>query len=485
MNQKCNTPVTAGVEKVSQMDSTRSTTVSNDSNSNNNINNDIPTLSKIVDATTTTTTTTSTTTTTTAITTTTTTTSNSSTTSLVKEEESENPKKQNVTKENTSNNEELPSKTKITIDKKSTHRNQQDEKAAQEKKENKVKKDSHGKDTNINDDDDHGQYPSQESQKSQKSQEPQETQEPQKPQKPQNELDEKIAIIKKWLKDCDAILIGAGAGLSVAAGLSDADLNFEVVFKDFIEEYGMTSIYAGAFTPFPSPEEKWAYYARNSVVYIDAPSKPLYHKILKLVQPHDYFILTTNVDGQFEKSGFLQNQVFATQGDFTHLQCSVPCHDQLYESVDHLKEMVRQTRRRKIPTSLLPTCPKCGQPMVSHLRMDQSFVMNEDWYRQNEAYHQFVQRYQDKKLLLLEFGVGFNTPSIIRFPFERQTMNHEKWTLVRLNKDYPGLILQNAREDTVNDWKYLQSLPLKNEFQHRFIPIADDINEVIDRLLEE
>jgi len=302
---------------------------------------------------------------------------------------------------------------------------------------------------------------------------------------PTNELSEKLKIIKRLLKESDSILIGAGAGLSVAAGLSDSDLKFEEKFKDFIDVYGFTSIYSGGFYSFSTPEEKWGYLSRNCVIYIDTQSTELYENIFKLVKDKEYFVLTTNVDGHFEKSGFDTNKLFATQGDFVNLQCSVPCHNKLYESVDLLKEMVRKTKDRKIPTELIPKCPMCGQPMTTHLRVDGAFVMDDYWYQQNEAYTNFIKANKDKKVLLLEFGVGFNTPTIIRFPFERETMNNEKWFLVRFNKDYSGLILQgNWDYDTINDWETIKSYHLKNNFQDRFIPISEDINKVIKALLE-
>ncbi|ORX83281.1 A1pp-domain-containing protein [Anaeromyces robustus] len=299
-----------------------------------------------------------------------------------------------------------------------------------------------------------------------------------------DELSMKIDIIKKLLKECDGILIGAGAGLSVAAGLDNKGLHFEENFKDFIDSYGITDLYSGGFYPYQTPEEKWGYFSRNCVTYIDSKPTKLYKDILKLVKNKNYFVLTTNVDDHFEKGGFDTDKIFATQGDFIHLQCSVPCHNKLYESIDLLKEMVARTKDRKIPTELIPICPKCGEPMTTHLRMDHSFVMDDYWYQQNERYINFINNNKDKKILVLEFGVGFNTPSIIRFPFERYTMNNENWYLIRFNKEYSGLIVRDYDDTTLNDWKILKSIKYKNDFQNRFIPISEDINEIIKRLLE-
>ncbi|KAG4105591.1 DHS-like NAD/FAD-binding domain-containing protein [Neocallimastix lanati (nom. inval.)] len=303
-------------------------------------------------------------------------------------------------------------------------------------------------------------------------------------QQEKDELTQKIELIKKLIKESDSILIGGGAGLSLAAGLDNEGLKFEENFKDFIEAYGFTDLYSGGFYPFKTIEEKWGYFSRNCVTYIDATATKLYKDLLRLVKEKDYFVLTTNVDDQFEKAGFPSQKIFATQGDFTHLQCSIPCHNKLYESIDLLKEMVSKTVDRKIPTELIPKCPRCGKPMTTHLRVDNAFVMDEYWYQQQAAYEAFLHRNEDKRLLLLEFGVGFNTPSIIRFPFERQTMQHEEWHLVRFNKDYAGLIVRGYPGDTLNDWAMLKTLRYPNHFQDRFIPVSEDLNEVVKRLLE-
>jgi len=299
-----------------------------------------------------------------------------------------------------------------------------------------------------------------------------------------SELNKKIEIIKQLIKDCDCVLIGAGAGLSVAAGLDNKGLKFEENMKDFIDAYGFKDFYSGGFYPYKTQEEKWAYFARYFVCYLNSKSTELYENILKLVKEKDYFIITTNVDGHFEKSGFDVSKMFATQGDFINIQCSVPCHDKLYESTELFKEMVAKTKDRKIPTELLPKCPKCGKPMRTHLRENEAFVEDDYWYQQSEKYLDFLKRNKDKKVLLLEFGVGFNTPTIIRFPFEKRTTENKNWNLVRFNHDYSGLTMESGFSfKVVNDWSTIKSLKLKNDFQNRFIPISEDINLVIKQLL--
>ncbi|OUM56642.1 hypothetical protein PIROE2DRAFT_18648 [Piromyces sp. E2] len=298
------------------------------------------------------------------------------------------------------------------------------------------------------------------------------------------EIYEKVEIIKSLINDCDCILIGAGAGLSIAAGLDNKGLKFEERFKDFVDAYGIKDFYSGGFYPFKTKEEKWAFFARYFVTYLDHESTKLYENILKLVQNKDYFIITTNVDGNFEKSGFNPDKIFEMQGDFISIQCPTPCHNKVYESIDLFREMVKKTENRKIPTELLPKCPKCGEIMRTHLRENSAFVEDDRWHQQNKAYLNFIKKNKNKKMILLEMGVGFNTPTIIRFPFEEKTINNKKWNLIRFNKEYSGLIAHTTRGiDVINDWEIIKSLKLKNDFQQRFIPISEDTNEIINKLL--
>ncbi|ORX87445.1 DHS-like NAD/FAD-binding domain-containing protein [Anaeromyces robustus] len=300
----------------------------------------------------------------------------------------------------------------------------------------------------------------------------------------EDQLSRKIESLKKLISDCDCVLIGAGAGLSVAAGLDNKGLKFEEVMKDFIDEYGFTDFYSGGFYPFRTEEEKWAYFARYFVTYLDSKSTELYENIFKLVKNKEYFIITTNVDGHFEKSGFDKSKIFATQGDFIHLQCAKACHDKLYNSEELFREMVEKTKDRKIPTELLPKCPVCGGPMKYYLRDDEYFIEDDYWHQQCEAYSDFIKKNEDKKVLLLEFGVGFNTPTIIRLPFERRTTENKNWNLVRFNKDYSGITIESGHYlKIINDWDVIKTLKHRNNFQDRFIPFSEDVNEIIKELL--
>ena len=143
----------------------------------------------------------------------------------------------------------------------------------------------------------------------------------------------RIENAKKVIKEADYILIGAGAGLSTAAGLEYSGDKFKNNFGDFIEKYHFTDLYTATFYDFRSQEEKWAFWARliNLNRYNKEPLK-LYSEIFNLVKNKEYFVLTTNVDAQFEIAGFNKENIFATQGDYGMLQCSKACHNKLYSN---------------------------------------------------------------------------------------------------------------------------------------------------------
>lgn len=238
------------------------------------------------------------------------------------------------------------------------------------------------------------------------------------------------------LQDCDAVVIGAGSGLSTAAGIDYGGERFQRHFPDYIAKYGMTDMYSGGFYPFASLEEKWGFRSRQvKLNRYDAKVGDLYFKLLDLVSRKPYFVITTNVDAQFERAGFNPERIFAVQGDYGKFQCTIPCHDTLYNNQSQISEMVAQQVDCQIPSELVPYCPVCGEPMMLHVRIDQSFVENSDWQLARQRYSDFLNQFHNKKLLLLELGVGFNTPSIIRFPFEQFSQQFPLAHLIRLNKD--------------------------------------------------
>ena len=248
---------------------------------------------------------------------------------------------------------------------------------------------------------------------------------------------------KKAIDEADYIVIGAGAGLSTAAGIEYAGERFEKYFKDFIGEYGFTDMYSSGFYPFESQEEKWAYWARHVFANrYDVGKTDVYQKLLKLVEDKEYFVLTTNVEHQFWINGFDDERIFATQGDYGLLQCEKGCHDKLYPNENQVFEWVEKTENFRIPTDLVPKCPVCGGEMDLNLRKDNFFVEDAKWHEMNENYSNFLKKI-DGKFVFLEIGVGFNTPGIIRYPFEQMTYNNEQATLIRLNLDYPQAIPEN------------------------------------------
>lgn len=224
--------------------------------------------------------------------------------------------------------------------------------------------------------------------------------------------------LKQALHSADAVVVGAGAGLSASAGLTYSGERFEKHFGDFSQTYGIRDMYSGGFYPFQTLEEYWAWWSRHILVnrYERAP-KPVYDQLLDLVRGKDYFVLTTNVDHQFQLAGFDKQRLFYTQGDYGLWQCSRPCHQGTYDNEDIVRRMVTEQRDMKVPSELIPHCPKCGRPMTMNLRCDDTFVQDEGWDQAASRYRDFLRRHQHGRVLYLELGVGINTPVIIKYPF--------------------------------------------------------------------
>lgn len=248
---------------------------------------------------------------------------------------------------------------------------------------------------------------------------------------------------KKAIDEADYIIIGAGAGLSTAAGIDYTGERFEKYFADFIDEYHFTDMYSSGFYPFETSEEKWAYWARHVFANrYDVGKTPVYEKLLRLVEDKEYFVLTTNVEHQFWINGFEDERIFATQGDYGLLQCGKACHDKLYDNEKQVFEWLDKTENFRIPTDLVPKCPVCGEEMDLNLRKDNYFVEDEKWHQMSVNYSNFLKK-ADGNIVFLEIGAGYNTPGIIRYPFEQMTYNTPDSTLIRLNLDYPQAIPEN------------------------------------------
>ena len=247
-----------------------------------------------------------------------------------------------------------------------------------------------------------------------------------------------IKKLKGTLTDVDAVVIGAGAGLSTSAGFVYNGERFEKYFFDFAAKYRFADMYSGGFYPYATQEEFWAYWSRYIWInrYMDAP-KPVYEELFRLVKDKDYFVITTNVDHCFQKTGFDKKRLFYTQGDYGLFQCSEPCHGKTYENEEMIRAMVLSqgwvigennelvlpesaTLKMAVPTQLLPVCPVCGKPLTMNLRSDNKFVEDEGWHQAAERYENFL-RTRGGKVLFMELGVGYNTPVIIKYPFWQMT----------------------------------------------------------------
>lgn len=272
-----------------------------------------------------------------------------------------------------------------------------------------------------------------------------------------------VEKLKYAILNSDAIVVGAGAGLSTSAGFTYSGERFQRYFSDFIEKYGFSDMYTAGFHSFATEEEKWAYWSRHIYYnrYVPAP-KPVYENLLKLLKDKDYFVITTNVDHQFQKAGFDKQRLFYTQGDYGLFQCSKPCHQKTYDNEKIIIRMIAEQKNMRIPSSLVPRCPICGRKMDVNLRSDETFVEDDGWHAASKRYEDFINKHQDDKVLYLDLGCGSNTPIIFKVPFL-------KWTMQNINATYATINLGEAF--TVE------------QIKDRSIVIDADVNEVFNRLL--
>ena len=276
-------------------------------------------------------------------------------------------------------------------------------------------------------------------------------------------ISDNIEKLKEKIRTADAVVIGAGAGLSTAAGFTYSGERFEKYFSDFRKKYGFEDMYSGGFYPYPTPEEHWAYWSRYIFVnrYMDPPTD-LYNKLYESVKDKDYFVITTNVDHCFQKAGFDKKRLFYTQGDYGLFQCGEPCCQETFDNKDIIFEMFKQQKDMKIPTELLPVCPHCGKSLTMNLRSDDKFVEDEGWHRAAERYENFLRTRAGGKILFLELGVGYNTPVIIKYPFWQMTAKNPNATYACINK---GQAVCPA------------------EIRHKSICINDDISNTINKCM--
>ena len=272
-----------------------------------------------------------------------------------------------------------------------------------------------------------------------------------------------IQKLKEEIENSDYILIGAGAGLSTSAGFLYDGKRFEENFKDYINKYGFTDMYSAGFYNFPTLEEYWAYF--SLYVYInryDIEENETYLNLYNIVENKNYFVITTNVDGRFADSKFDKDKIFAVQGDFSLFQCSKPCRQETFYNEKYIREMIKYKKEMKIPTELVPKCPYCGRNMSMNLRADDTFVQDKNWHNQKSKYEEFLKISNNSKILFLELGVGFNTPSIIKYNFWRMTLNNKKsvYASINLGECYGA-----------------------SDIEERSICIDSDISEVLKKLI--
>lgn len=269
---------------------------------------------------------------------------------------------------------------------------------------------------------------------------------------------------KELIKNADAILIGAGAGLSSAAGIDYSEESFKRNFPELVKAYKMTDMYTSSFYEFKTEEERWSYWAKHiNYSFIAPPALDAYKNLYKIVKDKEYFVITTNVDGQFGKSGFDGDKIFEVQGSYGKMQCSVGCHKKVYDDTELVKKMLKSNDKLKVDSKLVPHCPVCGKKMEINIRKDDFFVQDDNWEKQYNAYVNFIKRNIGKKIVLLELGVGFNTPGIIRFPFEEFAYNYDNITLIRINNNYCDI-----------DYK----------LRNKAISIKDDCSDAIKKISE-
>ena len=274
---------------------------------------------------------------------------------------------------------------------------------------------------------------------------------------------DKLSCLKDKIAAADAIVIGAGAGLSTSAGFDYSGERFEKYFADFHKKYGITDMYSGGFYPFETLNEYWAWWSRHILVNrYNAPVGKPYSDLLKAVSDKDYFVLTTNVDHRFQLAGFDKKRLFYTQGDYGLWQCSEPCCNETFDNENAVRTMVKEQCNMKIPDELIPRCPHCGKPMTMNLRRDDSFVQDEGWYTAAERYEEFIRRHRNLHILFLELGVGFNTPGIIKYPFMQMTTENPKaiYACINMNEVY-----------------------VPDEIADRAICIDGDIGKVIENII--
>ena len=275
---------------------------------------------------------------------------------------------------------------------------------------------------------------------------------------------ENIQKLKNLIKETNTIIIGAGAGLSTSAGMLYSGKEFEKNFENFIQKYNFKDLYSASFFDFKDQQEFWAFWSR--LIHYERytmPPKPVYQDLYSLIKNKNYFVITTNVDHFFQRTGFDKQKLFYTQGDYGLLQCKKPCHNKTYDNEKQIEEMFKEQKNMKIPKELIPKCPVCKGEMFPNLRGGDYFVEDEGWHKAAERYEDFLRKHKNGKILFIDLGSGMNTPSIFKFPFMRMTYNNKNAVYVAINKGEAFCI---------------------EEIESQSICINRDIGEVLKELLK-
>ena len=278
------------------------------------------------------------------------------------------------------------------------------------------------------------------------------------------DFSECVDRIADAISGADAVLVGAGAGLSTAAGFSYAGKRFDDNFADFRDAYGITDMYSGGFYPFPDQESLWAWWSRSILLNrYDCPVGKPYLDLLHLLRGREYFVLTTNVDHQFQRAGIDRDRLFYMQGDYGLLQCSRPCHQATYDNEELVRQMAERQNDLRVPSELVPRCPRCVAPMAPNLRCDDTFVEDANWHAAARRYDEFLNRHRRDRIVLLEVGVGGNTPAIIKYPFWRMASENRNATYVQLNKGEVLVPSQLERQSVILDCDAAEALSALRE----------------------
>lgn len=235
------------------------------------------------------------------------------------------------------------------------------------------------------------------------------------------------------IQRADAILIGASNGLSMTEGLHLFADNqaFSDLFGDFKQKYGLQCLFQGMAGRWPTEEEQWAFWSRLIHHYCGQYQPTQVMKDLKaIVGDKYYFIVTSNGECHFERSGFAPEQIYEVEGTWLHMQCARPCHGTLYPVLELAEQMAAAQQAGRVPSDLVPRCPRCGGPMVIHMAAGPHLIPNHGVQQRFQA---FLDRYHGKNLVILELGIGWRN-QLIKAPLMHLTAREPNAVYITINR---------------------------------------------------